>query len=159
QDEGMIRLVDRVSAESRDAALYHSFVLFRGTRRSAVGGEFGDNIAHDERNIAPVAPEYREARRIRAECRSPFAIRGNGVGRDIGPTCHDLLFERLLLAEGGTRKDRKPQARDCTQTQNAKTIHRFLLLNRGGDAKPSRVWVPGSVSRSRGARWISFFCA
>ena len=97
-------------------------LFFRGTRRSAVGGKFGHVIAHDERNIAPVAPEYREACRIGAECRSPFAVRGDGVGRDIGPTSHDLLFERLLLAEGGGRKERKPQAGDCTQAQNAKTI-------------------------------------
>src|SRR5262245_60076323 len=139
----MIRFVDRVSPESRDAALYCSFVLFRGTRRSAVGSELGDVIAHDERNIAPVASEYREACWIGAERRSPFAVRGDGVGRDIGPTSHDLLFERLLLAEGGARKERKPQARDRTETQNARTIHGFLLLNQGrGTPGPAGCGVP-----------------
>src|SRR5262249_27613370 len=119
----MIRFVDRVSSESRDAALYHSFVLFRGTCRSAVGGELRHVIAHDERNIAPVAPEYREACRLASTRRIPLAVGRDGVGRDIGPTSYDLLFERLLLAEGGARKERWPHARDGTQTQNRKTRH------------------------------------
>src|SRR5262249_6682921 len=107
------------------------FCCWRIQADIAAGLEFWSAGPALHESISPGGVENQDATRIGTKILPLGAVWGDDIGRDERPSADELVFEGLLLAEGGARKERKPQACDRTQTQKAKTIHGFLLLNRG----------------------------